>query len=117
MTPGRALREAFDQEAFSTAIAQVIRARGVTDREAAREAGVSSSTVTRCIRGDKCPDVHTLVALVDWAELPLEAFARRRRPLGHGTRGIGELARILAALRAAGAAADAVMAEAVGADA
>lgn len=108
----RQMRAAFDQEAFAATISAVIDARGVTDREAGRQAGVSPSTITRSVRQELRPDVDSLVLLADWAGVPLEAFARRTRPLeASGT--VGELHRVVSALRAAHEAAEAVLASAL----
>ncbi len=71
----------FDQEAFAAAVTAVIQARGLSDRETARQAGVAPSTITRTIRQGKRPDVDNLAALCDWAGLPVDAFVKRHRPI------------------------------------
>ena len=106
----RALRDSFDQAAWSAVIIAVISARGISDRQAATEAGVACSTITRTVRQDKRPDVDTLVALADWAGVPLELFARRKRPLeGVDGGAVEDARRLLAALRAAHEAAETVL--------
>lgn len=112
-TDGRArrhLRDRFDQQAWSAAIITVISARGVSDRQAAIEAGVSPSSLCRTVRGDKHPDVDTMVALADWAGVSLKLFARRTRPLAGVEPGaVQDARRLLAALRAAHDAAETVL--------
>lgn len=98
----------FDQETFAVAVGCVITARGLTDREAARQAGVASSTITRTVRQAFRPDVDSLAALADWAELPLDLFLRRARPLNEPG-SLRELRRLVAALKAATDAAEAAM--------
>lgn len=71
----------FDRDGFAAAVAAIITARGITDRQAAREAGLAPSTITRCVRGPHRPDVDSLAALADWAGLPVDAFIVRRRPI------------------------------------
>jgi transcriptional regulator with XRE-family HTH domain len=100
-------RLAFDMAAFRSAVQAVIQARGLTDRAAAREAGVGASTMTRCIRQEHAPDVHSLALLADWAELPLDAFVPRRRPIPE-TSLVTDKRRIAAAQRASAAAAEAL---------
>lgn len=107
-TGARAMsRAAFDQAAFASAFAGVISARGLSDREAARQAGVSASTITRCIRQAHRPDVDSLGLLVDWAGLPVEVFILRQRPIPDTPR-VSETRRIIAAQSAAQAAAHAL---------
>lgn len=97
----------FNQLAFAAAVAAVISARSITDREAARQAGVASSTLTRCIRQDKCPDVHSLAKLADWAGLSVDVFVVRQRQIPE-TAFVVDQRRVVAAQRASEAAAQAL---------
>lgn len=103
MRGGQRARVAFDHTAFAGAIVAVISAKGVSDREAARQAGVSPSTITRCIRQDHRPDVESLALLADWAGLPVDAFVLRQRPITDTPR-VSQVRRIVAAEHAATAA-------------
>jgi transcriptional regulator with XRE-family HTH domain len=91
----------FDQPAFAAAIAAVIHARGLTDRQAALQAGLSPSTLTRIRQGHN-PDVDNLAALADWAQLPVDAFIVRTRDIA--TPLVDDVRRTVAALRASEAA-------------
>lgn len=96
----------FDQPAFAAAVRSVIQARDLSDREAARQAGIAPSTITRAIRGEHNPDVHSLARLADWAALPIDAFITRTRTIA--TPSADDPRRIVAAMRAAEAAATAL---------
>jgi transcriptional regulator with XRE-family HTH domain len=95
-------RAAFDTHAFAAAIAAVISARGLSDRQAAKQAGINPSTVTRAIRQGKNPDANSLAILADWAGLPVDAFIVRTRALA--TPLADDVRRTVAALRASEAA-------------
>lgn len=95
----------FDRDGFAAAVAAVITARSVSDRQAARESGIAPSTVTRCIRGPHRPDVDSLAALADWAGLPVDAFILRQRPIPD-TPTVADTRRVVAARHAAQAAAE-----------
>lgn len=96
----------FDQPAFAAAIAAVIEARGLSDRDVARQVGVAPSTITRSIRQGKNPDVDSLAALADWAGLPVDAFIIRTRDIATPT--VDDVRRTIAAMRASEAAAAAL---------
>jgi len=49
------------------------RAKDISWRQLAHEAGVSASTLTRMQQG-KSPDVNTFTALVRWLNIPAERF-------------------------------------------
>lgn len=49
--------------------------RGITLRDASRESGVSSSTLSRLERGEARPDLDTVQLLVDWIGVPLARVA------------------------------------------
>jgi transcriptional regulator with XRE-family HTH domain len=93
----------FDQPAFAAGIAAVIEARGLSDRDVARQVGVAPSTITRSVRQGKNPDVDSLAALADWAGLPIDAFITRTREIATPT--AGDVRRTIAAMRASEAAA------------
>lgn len=97
---------AFDWPAFRAAISGVIEARGLTDREAARSAGINSSLITRAIRREDSASVENIARLADWAGLALDAFVQRRTPIASPTAD-GTRATV-AALRASEAAAEAL---------
>lgn len=94
----------FDGYAFGAAVQAVISARGLSDREVARQAGVSPSTVWRTIRDGKTPDVEGFMRLADWARLSLDAFIVRRQPIPEPPL-TSQQRRIVAASQAAEAAA------------
>lgn len=97
---------AFDWPAFRAAVAGVIEARGLSDREAAREAGVNHSLIARVIRYGDSGSVENTAKLADWAGLALDAFVQRRTPIASPTAD-GTRATV-AALRASEAAAEAL---------
>lgn len=96
----------FDQSAFAAAIAAVIHARGLSDRQTAEQSGLAPSTITRAIRQGRKPDVDSLAALADWAGLPVDAFIVRTNTLG--TPLVYDVRRMVAAMRASLAAAEAL---------
>ncbi len=71
----------FDSDAFASAIHAIIAARQLSDREVARQAGLSGSTITRTIRQGRSPDVEGFMRLCDWAGLSTDAFIIRHRPI------------------------------------
>lgn len=71
----------FNHEGFRHAVQAIIAGRQLSDRDVARQAGLSSSTITRTIRQDKHPDVEGLMRLADWAGLSVDAFMMRHRPI------------------------------------
>lgn len=48
--------------------------RGLSQRAAAAEVGLSFSTVSRVESGDLLPDLHSFLALAAWARVPLGWF-------------------------------------------
>lgn len=96
----------FDQPAFAAAIAAMIDARGLSDRQAADQIGIAPSTITRVIRQRKNPDLDSLAALADWARLPVDAFIVRSREIA--TPRADDARRTVAAMRASEAAAAAL---------
>jgi transcriptional regulator with XRE-family HTH domain len=97
---------AFDWPAFRAAVSAVIEARALSDRDVARQAGVSSSTPSRVVRQGDTGSVESVVRLADWAGLPLDAFVQRRNPVASPT--ADETRAVVAALRASEAAAEAL---------
>ena len=63
----------FDAEGFFSALDSVRITRKLTWKEVAGESGVSASTLTRMAQGRR-PDVDSLAALTDWAELDANRF-------------------------------------------
>lgn len=96
----------FDQIAFSRAIAAMIEARRLSDRQAADQIGVAPSTITRVIRQGKNPDLDSLAAFLDWVKLSADAFIVRSRDIA--TPRADDTRRVIAALRASEAAAAAL---------
>ncbi len=92
----------FDWDAYRTAVAAVIQERGMSDREAARGAGVNSSLITRTIRHGNDASVENTARLADWAGLSLDAFMERSRPLASPF--ADEQRSVVAAMRASEAA-------------
>jgi transcriptional regulator with XRE-family HTH domain len=62
-----------DLEALVGALDSERKARGVSWRQLAKEAGVSPSTLTRMQQG-KPPDRNTFTALTNWLGIPAERF-------------------------------------------
>jgi transcriptional regulator with XRE-family HTH domain len=60
-------------EALVGALDSERKARGISWRKLAEEAGVSPSTLTRMQQG-KSPDVNTFTALTRWLKIPAERF-------------------------------------------
>lgn len=71
-------RGSFDEAAFFAALDSVRKARGVNWKQVATESKVSQSTLTRLAQG-KRPDVDSLAALVDWADLSADDFVIRTK--------------------------------------
>ena len=92
----------FDWDAFRAAVAGVIAAREVSDRDAARGADVAPSTITRAIRHGDTASVENAAKLADWAGLSLDAFMTRRYPLA--TPRADDHRSVVAAMRASEAA-------------
>ena len=65
----------FDAMGFYQAMDATRRARELTRRQVAKEAGVTASTLTRMAQG-KRPDVDGLAALTSWSGLKADQFVR-----------------------------------------
>jgi transcriptional regulator with XRE-family HTH domain len=65
----------FDAMGFYQALDATRRARELTWRQVAKEAGVTASTLTRMAQG-KRPDVDGLAALTAWSGLKADHFVR-----------------------------------------
>lgn len=70
-------RGEFDASGFYDALDATRRARDMSWRQVAGEAGVSASTLTRMAQG-KRPDVDSLASLTSWSGLSADAFVRSR---------------------------------------
>src|SRR5258708_5209563 len=68
-------RDNFDTEAFHAALDGQRRARNLTWKQVAEQAGVSASTLTRMAKG-KRPDVDGFAALSGWSGLTPTRFFR-----------------------------------------
>lgn len=66
-------RPHLDVRALRTALDQHRRARKLSWRQVASEAGVSPSTISRMTQ-DKRPDVDSFAALVSWMGVPADTF-------------------------------------------
>jgi transcriptional regulator with XRE-family HTH domain len=53
-------------------------ARGLSIRQAARDAGVSQATLSRVLRGNHVPDRENLVLLARWLDASIEEFTASR---------------------------------------
>ena len=71
-------RGSFDATAFFAALDSVRRARALNWKQVAAASGISQSTLTRLAQG-KRPDVDSLAALVDWADLRADDFVVRTK--------------------------------------
>lgn len=69
-------RGSFNASSFYQALDGVRESRNLTWRQVATEAGISQSTLTRLAQG-KRPDVDSLAALSDWANLSVDNFIIR----------------------------------------
>jgi transcriptional regulator with XRE-family HTH domain len=77
MPPRSPEKRVFDNAAFYSALDAARRSRGLNWKEAAAEAEISQSTLTRMAQG-KRPDVDSLGALSRWAGLDAGQFMRGR---------------------------------------
>jgi transcriptional regulator with XRE-family HTH domain len=68
-------RAQFDAEGFFAALDSVRIARSANWKQVATGAGISQSTLTRLAQG-KRPDVDSLAALLNWADLDANTFVR-----------------------------------------
>ena len=68
----------FDAEGFFSALDAVRISRKLTWKDVASKSGVSASTLTRMAQGRR-PDVDSLAALTDWAELDANRFLQSRK--------------------------------------
>lgn len=66
----------FDADAFNAAVEATRKARGLTRRQAATEAGISPSTLTRLDQG-KSVDMANFAALVGWLGVGADTFINR----------------------------------------
>lgn len=87
--------DAFDSDAFYSALNVVRLSRQMTWKDVAEEVGVAASTLTRMSQGKK-PDVNGLAALLKWSHLKAETFIRG----GVSKKKAEPLAEITALLRA-----------------
>ncbi|HEX5120072.1 MAG TPA: helix-turn-helix transcriptional regulator [Pseudonocardiaceae bacterium] len=88
-------RGSFDAGAFFAALDAERAKRSLLWKDVAAQANVSQSTLTRLAQG-KRPDVDSLAALVDWAELRADDFVVRV----HGKPSADSIAMISTYLRA-----------------
>jgi hypothetical protein len=61
-------------DALPTLVDTECRRRGISQRTAAAELGLSSSTITRIIQGKGC-DAYTLLVLLPWLNLTSDWFS------------------------------------------
>ena len=64
----------FNRKLFSASIETHILLRGISMREAAKEAGVSASTMSRLTSGTLLPDIESFAALVHWLDIDGNLF-------------------------------------------
>ncbi len=60
---------------FSKILTQEIQRRGISYREAAKEIGVSHTTLYQILQG-RSMDVETAIAICKWANLPIETLVK-----------------------------------------
>jgi transcriptional regulator with XRE-family HTH domain len=72
----------FNFDGFYRAVDGRRRRVGLTWKEVASAVGVSASTLTRLTKGSH-PDVNTLAALADWADLNLGEFSSAKSGSGN----------------------------------
>lgn len=77
MPPRAPERRLFDAEGFYAALDAVRQTQNIHWKDVAQRAGVSASTLTRMAQGRR-PDVDSLAALCQWAELDADQFIRGR---------------------------------------
>ena|SRR5258708_18185284 len=68
----------FDSQLFSAMIQARLHQKKISAREAARNAGVSASTMSRLINGD-APDMDTFSLMVKWLEIDANVFLNSSR--------------------------------------
>jgi transcriptional regulator with XRE-family HTH domain len=73
-----ASRYELDIQRLTGALDAVMRHRGLSDRKAAEEIGISPSTITRMSQGKK-PDADALVSLLAWLQADAVLFMRPRQ--------------------------------------
>src|ERR1700738_1789797 len=64
-----------DPEEFAARLHEKRLARGLSLRQAAQEAGVSPTTLSRVERGDHLPDRENLLQLANWDGMTLDQVA------------------------------------------
>jgi transcriptional regulator with XRE-family HTH domain len=70
-----------DVAALAAAVATIARHRKISMRDVAKETGLSASTLTRLVQGQK-PDADGLLTLLAWLNADAAAFAVPRRDGG-----------------------------------
>ncbi|MGI8727602.1 MAG: helix-turn-helix domain-containing protein [Solirubrobacterales bacterium] len=73
-------RKLFDSDAFYAALDGARRDRDLRWKDVAAEAEISASTLTRMAQGRR-PDVNSLAALCQWADLDANDYMRRSETL------------------------------------
>lgn len=73
----------FDSQLFSAMIQARLHQKKISAREAARNAGVSASTMSRLINGD-VPDMDTFSLMVKWLEIDANVFLNSSRDAAKG---------------------------------
>lgn len=63
----------FDQKLFSATVQSRLLLRGISLREAAKETGVSASTLSRVSNGE-VPDMDSFAALIHWLDVDVNQF-------------------------------------------
>lgn len=72
-------RKLFDSDAFYAALDGARQQQGLRWKDVAAQAQVSASTLTRMAQGRR-PDVDSLAALCQWANLDANDYMRRSEP-------------------------------------
>ena len=66
----------FDQRLFSAAIQARMQQHGLSVREAAKEAGISASTISRLTNGE-APDIESFAVVCRWLEMDANQFLEK----------------------------------------
>ncbi len=64
----------FNRRLFSSSLCAHMDLHNLTGREAAKQAGVSASTISRLTSGKEAPDMETFATLVAWMGVDSTAF-------------------------------------------
>lgn len=64
----------FDRQHFSAAIQYRLLERNISGREAAKEIGISPSTISRLMSGELLPDIESFALVMKWLDMDANMF-------------------------------------------